>query len=67
MVHESCSVTFKNEFYVYGGYSGHDKGQISKVEGCQLRRISNLPFKFYYGGCTTVAENKIGDFYYFVT
>ena len=26
--------------------------QMSKINGCQLDRVGDLPFEFYYGACT---------------
>ncbi|CBY32926.1 unnamed protein product [Oikopleura dioica] len=47
----SCSVTFKNENYVFGGLNlSH---QISKVNGCSLENTGeSLPFRFDNGICT---------------
>ena len=25
---------------------------MSKIDGCQLNRVGDLPFEFYYGACT---------------
>ena len=56
----SCSVTFKNQHYVYGGYvyDGYER-QISRIDGCRLRRIGDLPFDHYKGACTAVNDNLI--------
>lgn len=45
---------------IFGGFDD-DKNQISVVEGCQLRRIGDLPIDFTYGACntfTTTAGNE---------
>ena len=56
----SCSVTFKNQHYVYGGdpYDGYER-QISRIDGCRLRRIGDLPFDHHFGACTAVNDNRI--------
>ena len=54
--HGSCSLVFKNEFYILGGFKF--KNQISKVSECKLKRTASLPFDFTYGACTNV--NGIG-------
>ena len=47
----SCSVTYKDEHYVFGGA---DFNQISKIDGCQLtRQAEDLPFNFNFGTCGT--------------
>ena len=56
-VYKSCSVTFQNEYFVFGGYK--QKRQISKIEGCQLKRIASLSFNLEYGGCANVADNQV--------
>ena len=54
----SCGLTWRNDFYVYGGYSNTLR-QISKVNGCRLERISNLDFDFNYGGCAVDFNDRI--------
>ena len=45
---ESCSVTFKNKFYIFGGafrtYGNNEQTQLSVLNGNQLTRIDNLRF-----------------------
>ena len=53
----SCSVTYRGDFYVFGG-SYLDR-QISKLEGCSLKRIGDLDFDFQVGGCAAVNEESI--------
>ena len=36
-VHESCSLTWRGEHYVFGGR--YESRQISKIIGCELRNI----------------------------
>ena len=45
----SCGVTFENHFFIYGGYKL--KTQISRVEGCALKRVGSLPFDHDTGAC----------------
>ena len=45
-VWRSCSITFRNHFYIYGG-DGDQERQISRVDGCRLR-IGELPFDHKY-------------------
>ena len=56
-VYQSCSLTWENEFYVFGGKSM--KKQISKVSSCRLEPIGQLAFDHYYGDCVNVANNKV--------
>ena len=53
----SCSVTWRNHFYVFGGYS--ETRQISKVTGCKLTSIGTLAFDHHYAGCSIVGEDII--------
>ena len=47
---QSCSVTFKNKFYIFGGahryYGYSDQNQLSVLNGNRLQRIDNLRFFF---------------------
>ena len=52
----SCAVTYKDQFFVYGGYT--HKRQIAKVTNKSLINIGYLPFDFFQGGCSSTA-NKI--------
>ena len=56
-VYQSCGLTWKNQFYIFGGY-WHKKTQISTITNCELRNIGRLPFDFAYGACTNVADKK---------
>lgn len=33
--------------------------QISRVEGCNLKRLGSLAFDFYYGTCTTFDSDQL--------
>ena len=52
----SCSVNFRNEYYVYGGYS--QRTQISKISSCSLKTIGQLPFDHQNGDCS-VSNGKV--------
>ena len=52
----SCSVNFRNEYYVYGGHS--QRTQISKISSCSLKTIGQLPFNHYIGDCS-VSNGKV--------
>ena len=60
-VYKSCAVTFKNEFYVYGSYYENEEWYrpISKIDGCRLRKIGELPFYHSYGACAVVDDDSI--------
>ena len=60
-VYHSCSMKYKNQFYVFGGTTsyGGDKRQISKLEGCSLQRIGTLAFDHSGGACTGVNDQQI--------
>ena len=53
-VYGSCSVTYKNEHFVFGGFT--EEKQISQIIGCELKRIGTLAFDHVYGACTNVAD-----------
>ena len=38
----SCSTTFNNRMYIFGG--AENKRQISEVTGCELKQIGQLGF-----------------------
>ena len=56
-VFNSCSVTYRNRFYVFGG--DRQKRQISEVAQCELRRIGTLDFIHYYGACNNFGDREI--------
>ena len=55
----SCSLMFKNELYVFGSENGDFYRQISKLVGCQLRRVGNLDFDHNRGACTNFNDEKV--------
>ena len=56
-VYGSCSITWRNEHFVFGGSS--EKKQISQIIGCELKRVGSLAFDHHYGACTTVSGSLI--------
>ena len=55
----SCFLTFQNEFYIIGGDNGYESRQVSKLVGCQLRRIATLDFYNSRGPCTNFNNQRI--------
>ena len=58
-VYKSCSLTWQNELYVFGGSTKQTKSQISKVKSCRLEPIGELKFDHAYGDCVNVAGKQI--------
>ena len=56
-VHNSCGLTFRNQYFVFGGNSF--KTQISQIINCQLKRIGQLEFNHDDGGCANVGNNRV--------
>ena len=56
-VYLSCSMTWKNDLYVFGG--NPNKRQISQLVGCQLTQIGELEFDHHFGACANVADEKL--------
>ena len=56
-VYYSCSLTWQNELFVFGGKS--KKNQISKVQSCRLAPIGQLAFEHSSGDCVNVAGKKV--------
>ena len=56
-IFKSCSINWRNEFYIYGGDSSNGY-QISKLSGTHVERIGDLNVDFQHGACG-VAGNKI--------
>ena len=42
---------------MFGG--NKEKRQISRVDGCGLKRVGSLAFDFYKGACTTVNDDLL--------
>ena len=55
-VRNSCSLTWRGEFFVFGG---NQKRQISKLTGCRLSLIGTLAFDHYIGTCSNVGGQAI--------
>ena len=53
----SCSVTYRNRFYVFGGLI--KKRQICELTECEFKRIGSLDFDFDDGACTNVKDLKV--------
>ena len=56
--HYSCSLTFRNQFYLFGGDQGYTR-QISRLNGCSIERIGSLDFESSWGGCANVNDDRI--------
>ena len=56
-VYHSCSVTWQNELYVFGGAT--NMTQISKVQSCRLEPMGQLAFDHKNGDCVNVANYKV--------
>ena len=57
-VFQSCSLTYRNYLYVFGG-GGSFKQQASKLSGNKLERIVDLEFEFHRGSCANVNHEFI--------
>ena len=53
----SCSVTWQNVFYVFGGNT--KKRQISKLDGCELKSVGTLEFDHNLGSCSNMNDNML--------
>ena len=56
-VYASCSVTWRNNYYVFGGLN--KKRQISQIIGTQHTFIGMLTFDHYIAACSIMAADKI--------
>ena len=56
-VYQSCSITWNNQFYVFGGVN--KLTQISKVTNCRLEIVGELAFEYPLGACVNVADELI--------
>ena len=54
----SCSLTWKNNFYIFGG-AGGQKRQRSKLVGCKMTRLGSLSFDFTAGGCASLNSRRL--------
>ena len=54
----SSSITFKNEFYIFGGNGGQAR-QISKLVGTEVLRVGTLAFDHYYATSGNIADEII--------
>ena len=53
--HYSCSLTWENEMYMFGGKN--QMRQISKLSGCGLTTEGTLSFNFNFGACASTIGN----------
>ena len=53
----ACSVTWQNEFYIFGGELNNR--QISKLIGYNLKVVGSLAFDHYWATCTNMANRKL--------
>ena len=53
----ACSLTWKNNFYVFGGHS--QIYQISQIIDAKITSIGILSFIFYNGACSLMDNKKI--------
>ena len=56
-IDQSCSLVFKNEVYIFGGFNR--RRQISQVSDCKLTRVGTLNFDFESSACTTIQESTL--------
>ena len=53
----SCSFAWLNTLYILGG--SNQQRQVSRLEGCHLSRVGNLPFNLKFGTCATIDSRAI--------
>ena len=59
-VFASCSLQFKNQYYVFGGFGNQTMmRQVSIVNGNRLERKGTLDFDFSLGGCTVLNQTTV--------
>ena len=51
--HYSCSINWKNQFYIFGGQVP-EKRQISRISGYKLEHLADLPFDHFWGACSVI-------------
>jgi len=68
-VYGSCSAVLDGKMYIFGGFATNTRihtlgdgnmylfNQISEIDQCGIRRIGDLPFWFFLGGCNTFETN----------
>ena len=55
----SCSLVWENQFYIFGGNLDSTKTQISKLDGCMVKRTGDLDFDFESGACTNFNNQQV--------
>ena len=58
VAYDSCSVTFRNSFYIFGGGNTYKK-QVSQLSVNRLKRIGSLDFDFCVGACAVINDDQI--------
>ena len=56
-VYHSCSLTWQNEFYVYGG--DITTTHVSKLNACRLERVGELAYNLNHVACASVSDERI--------
>ena len=54
---DSCSINWKNQFYIFGGWT--KRRQISRISGYKLERLDDLPFDHYVGACSVIGDQFV--------
>ena len=54
-IHYSCSLTWRNEMFIFGGED--QPRQINQIQGCGLERVGTLAFDHDGGGCVSSNEH----------
>ena len=57
--YQSCSLSWQNQMYVFGGTGSNFQNQISRLDGCKLQREGNLAFDLIRGACTNFNDETI--------
>lgn len=52
-----CSFELKNEMYIIGGRGTTEDYRNFKVKQNEVEKLTDLPFAFRNGACTTVSDN----------
>ena len=58
ILESSCSLTFQNNLFVFGG-ANHLEKQVRKLVGFRLVTFSSLEFNFKLGACTNVGNEFV--------
>ena len=55
----ACSITWRDEMYVFGAYFAGESKQISRLDGYTLSVVGNLAFNHFNGACSVMNEKFI--------